>query len=678
MKGPQGPRLILLPGLDGLRGLAVVAVVLYHMGFERVRGGYLGVSTFFTLSGFLITSLLLNELTREGRASLRRFWERRFRRLMPAALATLFLVTVVFGRTVATADQRLALRWDVISSLFYVANWRFVLTGTTYGDPSGPSSPVLHFWSLSIEEQFYIVFPLFLVGTWMVASRLRRRRSVVLVAVFAGLTLAASLQPWLFGLSTNSAYLGSTVRAGEMLTGGILAVVLSHRSVRRAIAIRVVPRTALMVAAGVAAVIQVYWISTVDQTTEWLYRGGLTLFGLMTTVIITAVALPIGPARFVAGAPVLRWFGTRSYGIYLFHWPLLLAARQTLTTVPDTLRATVAVIVALGLAEVSFRYLEMPVRLHRWPIDHRARRTAVGGFVIVAITAMVPIPIDRTQLRTDFEAAQRELGALDGKVTPSTSTPPSTAGGASNPTVPTSTVPAPPTPATLTIFGDSTALLVSLGLVGSISDGTTTQFAYVPGVTVLGCGISRFDAHLFFGVGDVHKCHNWPTEWANVVSEYSPDLALVITGAWEVLNVRLPGSKTWTSIGDPATDDFIRSEIDAAIDVVTADGALAVLWLWPPYAPWASDNGRSAIARQHDPARMERLHELMRDVAAAHPQTVRLFDLGEYLGAQRLADQTIRPDGHHIPTEAMQGLFATGLSERLHDIYTDWWESEHR
>lgn len=692
MSGPTGPRLIQLPGLDGLRGLAVLAVVLYHMGFEQVRGGYLGVSTFFTLSGFLITSLLVNELRRDDRTSLRRFWIRRFRRLMPAALVTLVVVTVVFGRTLATPDQRLAIRGDVLSSLFYVANWRFILAGTTYGDFSASPSPVLHFWSLSIEEQFYIVFPLLVTGSWLVMKRFFRTRVWVIGVILAVLAILSSLQPLSFDMSTNSAYLASTVRAAEILFGGVLAVVLSRRSVRRRLAVETWSRRVLGAAALLVVAVQIWWVATVDQTSWWLYRGGLPLFALMTCVLIVAAAVPVGPVRSALGTAALRWLGTRSYGVYLYHWPLLVAARQWFPATPNTVRSVVAVAIASGLAEVSYRFLEAPIRSGRWPTERSALRYAVVAFVVVALVAVIPLPVDRSRLGTDFEAEERSLAGLAREITPTTSAPApdgvagsdattttdGPAAGQTTDTPPTTSVPAPAPPKVM-VFGDSTGLLVSRGLAESILEGTTTRLAFSQGVVELGCGVSRFEAHKFFTVARPQdKCYEWPTTWSEALGASDPDIAMVITGAWEVLDVRIPGSQTWTSIGDPSTDDFIRAELDRAVELLSEDGALVVLWLWPPYAPWASDNGRAAVARQHEPARMERLHEIMREVAAAHPDSVRVFDLGAYLGEDRLADHGIRPDGHHIPTEVMAELFGAGLDATIDDLFVQWWEAGGR
>lgn len=663
MSGPDGPRLVQLPGLDGLRGVAVAAVVVYHMGFGWMVGGYLGVSTFFTLSGFLITSILLKESQRTGGVSLGRFWARRFRRLMPAAVVTLMIVVTLYGRTVATADQRLALRGDVVSSLLYVANWRFVLAGTSYGDLTSVPSPVLHFWSLSIEEQFYVLFPLLMLG---LLPLLRRRRGIV-AAILVGLGALSALAPWMFGMSVNRAYLGSDVRAVEILAGGLLAFVLDSQSVRRALTIRYQFRSPLMVLACIAGVIQLYWMVTVRHSSEWLYRGGLPLFAATTCVLIVASALPVGPFRLALGTPPMRWLGTRSYGIYLFHWPLLIAARQIFPDLQRDLRAIGAVAVALVAAEVSFRYIETPVRVGIWPSRERALPVAIGALSMALVIAVIPIPVDRSELTTDFESAAKELEAIGGGVAPSTSD-----------STTTTLKPAPPAVPKVSIFGDSTSVLASLGLAQSIKDGTTAQLAYSGGDSVVGCGVSRWKTVRLLDEAPLEPhCLEWPLVWTQSVSSTDPDVSMIITSAWELVDGQLPASGNWSAIGEPEADEFIRGELTEAVKVTSAAGALVVLWLWPPYASWADDLGRSGVARQHDPARMERLHQIMREVADAHPESVRIFDLGEFLGPERLADRSIRPDGLHIPNEKLTELFATGLSQRIHDIYTQWWYSQN-
>jgi peptidoglycan/LPS O-acetylase OafA/YrhL len=190
VRGPAATSLSYQPALDGLRGIAVATVLLYHAGVPWMIGGYLGVSTFFTLSGFLITSLLLAEHARTGRIHLAAFWERRFRRIMPAALAALCLA-LVFGAFAADAYQREHLRGDTFATLGYVVNWWFIVTRRDYADIFGSPSPVQHFWSLAIEEQFYLAFPLLTALVLRSTSGSRRALAGVL-AVLAAASAACS------------------------------------------------------------------------------------------------------------------------------------------------------------------------------------------------------------------------------------------------------------------------------------------------------------------------------------------------------------------------------------------------------------------------------------------------------------------------------------------------------
>ncbi len=207
-----------LPGLEGLRGVALLAVLFFHGGFSWAKGGFLGVSTFFTLSGFLITLLLVLEFSTHGRVDLRRFWGRRYRRLMPASLLCLAGV-VVFGWLVATPGQLANLRGDVLASLFYVANWRFIITQQSYAQLFAAPSPVLHFWSLAIEEQFYLVFPLVVAGVLAVAHGSRRVLGAVL-GVAAAVSLGLMWVLYTPGEDPSRVYYGTGTRALRTAAGG--------------------------------------------------------------------------------------------------------------------------------------------------------------------------------------------------------------------------------------------------------------------------------------------------------------------------------------------------------------------------------------------------------------------------------------------------------------------------
>ena len=379
-----------LPGLDGLRGLAVLVVVAFHAGFENMVGGYLGVSTFFTLSGFLITSLLLNEADRTGSVAVRSFWGRRFRRLLPAALATLAAVVLLFTPFVATADQRASMRGNVLASLFDVANWHDIIKGNSYADLFTAPSPVLHFWSLSIEEQFYVVFPILLLGIW-IATRGRRG---LLAATLGTLAIFSVLEPFVFSMSDDRVYFGTDTRAAELLLGSLLAVLLAHEPFRRKLALRLRWRSAAIWAGAIALVVQAWWWWSLPQTTSWLYRGGFAFYALLTCAVVIAAALPSGPMRSVMSWSVLRWFGGLSYGIYLIHWPMFLTVRQLWPEIGRWPQTIVAVGITIVLALGSYHFIEQPIRLRRWPSHGRGLLAGAVCMSLVAAIAFIPFPVN--------------------------------------------------------------------------------------------------------------------------------------------------------------------------------------------------------------------------------------------------------------------------------------------
>jgi len=355
------------PALDGLRGLAVLGVLLFHADFSWAKGGYLGVSTFFTLSGYLITTLLLAEHDRTGTVSLRGFWERRFRRLMPASLVTLAGIVLLFGPFVATPDQLAELPGDVIAALAYVANWHFILADQSYADLFTAPSPVQHFWSLAIEEQFYLVFPLLALGLLRVARGALRVVFGVLAALAAGSVLLMVLQ-YDPGTDTARVYYSTFTRAAELLAGSLLAVVLAsrHRRLVDAVPDRVVTGAGVVVLALTA-----YWWATVPQTSSWLYQGGLAIYALGTTVLLAVILRP-GPVTRALGREWLRRLGRISYGVYLIHWPVFLWLTPERTDLPAAPLFVLRMVVTIGLALASFRWVEQPVRTRRAVVTPRS------------------------------------------------------------------------------------------------------------------------------------------------------------------------------------------------------------------------------------------------------------------------------------------------------------------
>ncbi len=296
------------PGLDGLRGLAVLAVLFFHGGFSWAAGGFLGVSTFFTLSGFLITTLLLAEHRRTGSISRRDFYGRRLRRLVPAALLGA-LVVLAFGVAVATPDQQRALFGDMVTALTYTINWHFIASGQSYAQLFAAPSPLQHFWSLAVEGQFYLVFGL--AAAWSLRGRHPLRRLATLV----GSAMAMSLALTVFaGFSHDRIFYGTDTRAFEILAGAALALLLARPSTTggpAALAERVrhtrpwLGRTLSLAGAAALVACVVLWVDTTLDS-SWVYAGGLAAYaGLSALVVLALVLVPQGLlARLLSVAPL--------------------------------------------------------------------------------------------------------------------------------------------------------------------------------------------------------------------------------------------------------------------------------------------------------------------------------------------------------------------------------------
>ena len=376
-------RLAYVPALDGLRAVALLGVLCFHGQLTGAGGGFLGVSTFFTLSGFLITSILLLEWERTGRIDLRRFWTRRARRLLPAALVALLGIGI-YGILVASGHAASRIGGDGLSALFYVANWRFVLADQSYAALFSAPSPVQHFWSLAIEEQFYLLFPLLMVGVLPFAKN-RQRLGAVLLGL-AGASAALAFVLWSPGHDPSRVYYGTDTRAVELLVGAYLATRLAGRRRVRVRRRRVTKAVTGLLAFGALLVL---W-STVSQSDTFLYRGGLPLNAVLTGLVITGALVPGPLALVLSWRPLVR-LGLVSYGAYLYHWPIFLWLDEQRVGVGGVALFAVRVGVTLALATLSFRYLEAPVRGGRRITGWRPRLVApLGAGVAAALLLAAP------------------------------------------------------------------------------------------------------------------------------------------------------------------------------------------------------------------------------------------------------------------------------------------------
>lgn len=373
--------------LDGLRGLALVGVLLFHAK-GVLAGGYLGVDLFFVLSGFLITSLLLAERARTGRIGLAAFWVRRARRLFPALLS-LMPAVAAYGWLLATPGELATVRGDALATLAYVANWRTILAHKSYWDLFAHPSPLEHTWSLSIEEQFYVVWPLVVA---LVLAKGTRRALLVLSGVLLALSITAMLL--LFDPENVSrVYLGTDTRASGILAGAILACVLrpeASPSSSRA-------RTRLVDGLGVGAVLLLGAAWCMLRGEDWiLYHGGFWLTELACLALITCAITPGSLVARALSFRLLTWLGTVSYGAYLWHWPVDIVLTTERTRLHGVALVALQLAVTFTIAAVSYRFLEQPIRKHGLPFGRPLivvpSAVAVAVLLVVRATFARPLP----------------------------------------------------------------------------------------------------------------------------------------------------------------------------------------------------------------------------------------------------------------------------------------------
>jgi peptidoglycan/LPS O-acetylase OafA/YrhL len=377
--GTPEVRLSYSPGLDGLRALAVSAVLLYHADPAFIPGGFLGVEVFFVISGYLISALLLAEWRTKGRIDLKDFWMRRARRLLPALYA-LLVVTLAFS-VVFLPGEVAGLRGEVLGAFGYVTNWFLIFGRESYFEAVGRPSVLQHLWSLAVEEQFYLIWPVVLAVGLGVGTAHRRQRLVLMVAL-AGAAASAVAMALMYtpGVDPSRIYYGTDTRATGLLCGAALAFLWSPQDrypaadkwthlrnlgpsrLRR----RWWPAVPLLLdAVGVAALTALVLFGlNLGEYQPFLYRGGLVAVALATSALIAVVAHPRSwvVSRLLGSAP-MRWVGVRSYGIYLWHWPVFMVTRPELD-VPFGGLPLLALRLALTilLADLSYRFVETPIR----------------------------------------------------------------------------------------------------------------------------------------------------------------------------------------------------------------------------------------------------------------------------------------------------------------------------
>ncbi|MGB8651279.1 MAG: acyltransferase family protein [Mycobacteriales bacterium] len=378
--------LVYRPALDGVRALAVYLVLAFHAGSSTLSGGFIGVDTFFVLSGYLVTRVILTDMAR-GRFDLVQFYGRRVRRLLPAALAVLVLVSLTWLALASPVD-RAAIVGDARASALYFSNWHFAHTATDYFAANDNPTPLLHFWSLSVEEQFYLFWPLTLLLVWVVSKK-DRRRALPLIALVAGVGAVLSLLALALTVHAHHqslAYYGTHTRAYQLLVGALLAVTVETALSRgREPGRRAWVAGPLQVAFLVGLVVLATRVVTVGPSVRGV-AAAVAAVGLLATLEHRPQA---GAARLLSLGPV-TFLGKISYGTYLWHYPVLVVVRR-FAEMSSLALTVVGGVVATALAALSYQLLELPIR--RSPVLGRhSRLVAVSGLAASLVAGVVVLP----------------------------------------------------------------------------------------------------------------------------------------------------------------------------------------------------------------------------------------------------------------------------------------------
>jgi peptidoglycan/LPS O-acetylase OafA/YrhL len=611
------------PALDGVRAFAVLAVMLYHAGQSWAIGGYLGVDVFFVLSGFLITSLLVQEWCEVGRIDLRAFWVRRAKRLLPA-LGVVMLGIITYAAVFAAPGEVDTIRSDAFASLGYVANWRFILSGQSYFAQFTQPSPLKHMWSLAIEEQFYLFWPLVVVGVLAVWKSVRAV-VVLSVAMIIGsaLLMAVLYHPH---QDPSRVYYGTDTRVQSLLVGAVAGVLLLiHGPIRSRGAL-----LGLRCAAALGALYVVWECWRMSERTDNLYRGGFLLSALAVVAVVASVTQPHrGALGAFLSLPPLRFIGRISYGLYLWHWPVYLTLTATRTGVSGTALLLLRLAVTTAFAVASFVLIERPVRSGRLRVPRPAVLIPLAFAMLVA-----GVVLSTTGGEESFAVQTEKAMAAAHRAPPRV--PPAQAGSAA--------------PVKALMVGDSVAFTLGRGFEHVDNSGVVLWDR-----SQLGCGFLPADQVKMGGqvVDNASACIARLDYWMPSIDQFQPDVVIMLVGAWDILDRKIDGQ--WYRPGTVEYDQLFLSELDRDTAALTAGGRKLVVLTTPFFSrPELLTTGQDWS--EYDPWRVDRINALYRDFLVDHPGRFTLIDLNKKISPHgRFADSIdgipVRGDGVHFTQE---------------------------
>ena len=623
------------PGLDGLRGLAVLAVFLYHSGFLTsspivfAPSGYLGVDLFFVLSGYLITSLLLAEWRRNSRISLKHFWLQRARRLLPALVVVLLSTSIFTFIFLGDGDQSKTYVGDLWSTLTYVANWRFVLSDRSYFEQFGSPSILRHMWSLGIEEQFYIIWPLVIVVLLRFAQPrvstigvLRRviRRWVLAVSCLGAIASAI----WMAfesktGVVVSRIYYGTDTRAFALLGGAALAAALAHRS-DRALTGRWADSLGAVSLFG--WLIMVVLVGRDGNIPNWMFQGGFVLATIFCMIAIGVAAGDGWLAGVLSAKPMVQ-LGHLSYSIYLWHWPVIVVLNSERTGIGGIWLLGIRAATTLGLSAATFVIVERRLRMPNWWARGRAL-VALG----VALTSFIAASV--VLLNHDNNVG----GDLESSIPPPTLTGDPIRMLSIGDSVAATLFRSRPRRVGWDIYAGRTSALLGCGL-GAITE---------DGVKFVQNGKIRLDVQQVTRV-----CSRQHDVWQKMMLQFKPDVVVALFGPWDLYDINVRGKNI--PQGSPMFAKLFTQHLVELLEIVKSSDAKLVLLTTPCLGrlngyysdlPETSDNRRRAV-----------VNGLYQSFADAHPNDVVLIDFaklvcptGEFTGSLAGASYTF--DGVHF------------------------------
>jgi peptidoglycan/LPS O-acetylase OafA/YrhL len=590
------------PALDGVRALAVVLVLLYHAGFGWMSGGYVGVSVFFTLSGFLITSLALTEHRRSGRIDVGAFYGRRLRRIVPASLVC--LAGVMIAAAVHQFDGITELRRDLWAALAQVYNWTLLAHGDSYASEiaraAGQRAPLDHYWSLAIEEQFYWVWPLVL----LVLLRAGRRSRLALVgglwAVFV--VAAVAIAAFAGGAAT---YLATPARLPEILLGAVLAVAV-HAGFT-------VPSGGWLAAGALGAVVvcAVTWPASGGPAEA----GWLPLFAVASALVIAGLQRRSAVRAALSIAPLV-WLGRISYGVYLFHWPVYTLVDERRFPVDRALLFLVRLAITLALATVSYYAIELPVRARRvqW------RRVAMGAAAACVLAAGVVVIVpDRHGTYTYVAAATRQAAAIV-------------------PFRPGEETALGTRPVRVLVVGDSTAVATGEGLIEWAVEHPDVM--RVTSRAAIGCGVNPIALP-----DDRYKeiCTEVLGGHVPAVRALRPDVVVAMVTFRDMEDRQWSAAEGLLTPTDRRFRQHLLDGYESFTAMMHAAGAGTVLFVIPPTPDMPAVG---SIAPLLDVDRIEAYRRVLRALPLSFTEGIAVADLATWYAAQ--AEPPRRTDGVHL------------------------------